>query len=87
MATQGGSGAVRAMGAMSEFAQVQAHLWVEAEVAACAPDDAVRIGHRIEQAEHALRMLRRCRHDFPRAIWAQQEIIRRLQARQRGTPG
>lgn len=69
-----------------DFAQAQARLWVEAEIGSLDPADEGGVARRIAQAEHALTLLRECRHDFPRAIWVQQEIIRRLRTGQQRLP-
>lgn len=63
-----------------DIAQLQARLWVDAELGKLDLSDGQVVVRRIAEAARALRMIRECRHDFPRAVWMHEEIIRRLHA-------
>ena len=62
-----------------DIAHVQARLWVDAELRKIDLANGALVACRIAEAERALRMIRDCSHDFPRAVWMHEEILRRLQ--------
>ena len=77
---QGELGQVTLGGLMQNIAQLQARIWVDAEIGKLDLRDERQVSQRIAEATRALRMIRDCRHDFPRAVWMHEEIIRRLRA-------
>jgi len=72
---------------MPAVVQAWARLRVVAAIGPLDPNDERGIARRIARAEHALTLLRACRHEFPRAIWRQQEVIGRLRVRPMRGPG